>query len=159
MTSACQPRRRKLPTHKSILDTTMDDDKKKAAFYKLYDLTKGGADIVNQRNGFLHLQVQVAQMVNGYQQLVIRNPYLESNYFVKFAVYFIILWHSLYLVYHFLSLPDWKFDKFCTFWVFLFDSMIVLLFAVQILIIWGFSQITRNYAETIPFHKISTLWN
>ena len=113
-------------------------------------------EISHQRGNRGHDAICV---LNSYQQLVIRNPYLESNYFVKFAVYFIILWHSLYLVYHFLSLPDWKFDTFCTFWVFLFDSMIVLLFAVQILIIWGFSKITRNYAETIPFHKISTLWN
>ena len=60
---------------------------------------------------------------------------------LTFWPYFIILWHSLYLVYHFLSLPDSKFGPFSTFWVVLFDSMVILLFAVQILITWGFSKV------------------
>ena len=30
----------------------MDDDKKKSAIYKLYNLKKGGTDIVYQRMGF-----------------------------------------------------------------------------------------------------------
>ena len=41
-----------LSTHKPILGTTMDDHKNKGAFYKLYDFTKGGTDIVDQRLGF-----------------------------------------------------------------------------------------------------------
>ena len=41
-----------LSTHKPIPGTTMDDDKKKAALYKLYDFTNGGTDIVDQRMGF-----------------------------------------------------------------------------------------------------------
>ena len=41
-----------LSTHKPILGTTIDDDKNKAALYMLYDFTKGGTDIVDQRMGF-----------------------------------------------------------------------------------------------------------
>ena len=41
-----------LSTLKPILGTTIDDNKKKAALYKLYDFTKGGTDIVDQRMGF-----------------------------------------------------------------------------------------------------------
>ena len=38
--------------HKPILGTTMDDDKDKAAPYKLHEFIKGGTDIVDQRMGF-----------------------------------------------------------------------------------------------------------
>ena len=41
-----------LSTLRPILGTTIDDGKNKAALYKLYDLTKGGTDIVDQRIGF-----------------------------------------------------------------------------------------------------------
>lgn len=42
----------------SILGTTIDDDKNKAALYKLYDFTKGGTDIVDQRMGFYTCKVK-----------------------------------------------------------------------------------------------------
>ena len=38
--------------HKLILGTTMDDDKNKAAPYKLHEFTKGGTDVVDQKMGF-----------------------------------------------------------------------------------------------------------
>ena len=41
-----------LSTHKPIFGRTMDDNKNKAALYKLYDFTKRGIDIVDQRMGF-----------------------------------------------------------------------------------------------------------
>ena len=40
-----------LSTIEPILGTTIDDDKKKPALYKLYDFTKGGTDIVDQKIG------------------------------------------------------------------------------------------------------------
>ena len=41
-----------LSTLRPILGTTIDDGKNKPALYKLYDFTKGGTDIVDQRFGF-----------------------------------------------------------------------------------------------------------
>ena len=41
-----------LSTLRPILGTTMDDNRDKLAQYKLYDFTKGGTDIVDQRMGF-----------------------------------------------------------------------------------------------------------
>ena len=41
-----------LTTLRPILGTTIDDGKNKPALYKLYDFTKGGTDIVDQRMGF-----------------------------------------------------------------------------------------------------------
>lgn len=40
-----------LTTLTQILDTTIDDGKEKLAIYKLYDFTKGGMDIIDQRMG------------------------------------------------------------------------------------------------------------
>ena len=42
-----------LSTLEPILSVTSDDNKVKPAFYKLYDFTKGGTDIIDQRMGFL----------------------------------------------------------------------------------------------------------
>ena len=42
-----------LSTHPQVLGTTKDDNKDKAGSYKLYDFTKGGTDIIDQRMGFL----------------------------------------------------------------------------------------------------------
>ena len=39
----------------SIHGVTQDDVKKKPAIYKLYDFTKGGTDIVDQRAEVLHI--------------------------------------------------------------------------------------------------------
>ena len=36
----------------SLLATTKDDNKSKPAIYKLYDFSKGGTDIIDQRMGF-----------------------------------------------------------------------------------------------------------
>ena len=47
-----------LSTLKPILGTTIDDNKKEAALYKLYDFTKGGTDIVDQRMGFYTCKVK-----------------------------------------------------------------------------------------------------
>jgi hypothetical protein len=41
-----------LSTLKQILGTTKDDSRNKLALYKLYDFTKGGTDIVDQRMAF-----------------------------------------------------------------------------------------------------------
>ena len=41
-----------LLTLQPILGTTMDDNRDKLAQYKLYDFTKGGTDIFDQRMGF-----------------------------------------------------------------------------------------------------------
>ena len=41
-----------LPTLEPILGTTKDDNCHKLGLYKLYDLAKGGTDIVDQRMGF-----------------------------------------------------------------------------------------------------------
>lgn len=41
-----------LSTYRPFLGTTIDDGKNKAMLYKLYDFTKGGTDIVDQRMGF-----------------------------------------------------------------------------------------------------------
>ena len=41
-----------LSTLNPILGTTKDDNREKPALYKLYDFTKGGTDIVDQRMGF-----------------------------------------------------------------------------------------------------------
>jgi hypothetical protein len=41
-----------LSTLNQILGTTKDDNRKKLALYKLYDFTKGGTDIVDQRMAF-----------------------------------------------------------------------------------------------------------
>lgn len=41
-----------LATHPQVLGTTKDDKKEKAGLYKLYDFTKGGTDIIDQRMGF-----------------------------------------------------------------------------------------------------------
>ena len=41
-----------LSTYKPIFGTAIDDNKNKAALYKLCDFTKAGNDIVNQRMGF-----------------------------------------------------------------------------------------------------------
>ena len=35
-----------------LLATTKDDNKSKPAIYKLYDFSKGGTDIIDQRMGF-----------------------------------------------------------------------------------------------------------
>ena len=40
-----------LSTIEPIIGTTIDDEKKKPALYKLYDFTKGGTDIVDQKIG------------------------------------------------------------------------------------------------------------
>lgn len=42
-----------LTTTKPIMGLTKDDKKEKFGTYKLYDFTKGGTDIVDQRMGFL----------------------------------------------------------------------------------------------------------
>lgn len=41
-----------LSTHKQLLGLTKDDKKNKPSMYKVYDFTKGGTDIVDQRMGF-----------------------------------------------------------------------------------------------------------
>ena len=41
-----------LSTLELILGTTKDDNCHKLGLYKLYDFTKGGTDIVDQRMGF-----------------------------------------------------------------------------------------------------------
>ena len=41
-----------LSTINSIQGVTKDDDKKKPVMYKLYDFTKGGTDIVDQKMSF-----------------------------------------------------------------------------------------------------------
>ena len=51
-TSKCKKNVIILSTHSPILGTTKDDDKKKPGIYKLYDFTKGGTDIIDQRMGF-----------------------------------------------------------------------------------------------------------
>ena len=40
-----------LTTMRPLLGVTSDDGKKKPALYKLYDFTKGGTDIVDQKFG------------------------------------------------------------------------------------------------------------
>ena len=40
-----------LSTHEPILRTTKDDNKKKPALFKVYDFTKGGTDVIDQRMG------------------------------------------------------------------------------------------------------------
>ena len=53
---SCSTKKKKnvlmLTTLRPILGTTSDDGKNKPALYKLYDFTKGGTDIVDQRMGF-----------------------------------------------------------------------------------------------------------
>ena len=41
-----------LSTYNPLLGITKDDDKQKPGLYKLYDFTKGGTDIVDQKMGF-----------------------------------------------------------------------------------------------------------
>ena len=41
-----------LSTAPPILDITKDDGKSKLEIYKVYDFTKGGTDVINQRMGF-----------------------------------------------------------------------------------------------------------
>ena len=43
-----------LSTHEPILRTTKDDNKKKPALFKVYDFTKGGTDVIDQRKRNLH---------------------------------------------------------------------------------------------------------
>lgn len=47
-----------LSTVEPILGVTSDDNKVKPALYKLYDFTKGGTDIIDQRMGFLTSKVK-----------------------------------------------------------------------------------------------------
>ena len=47
-----------LSTLRPILGTTIDDKKDKPALYKLYDFTKGGTDIVDQRMAFYTSKVK-----------------------------------------------------------------------------------------------------
>ena len=47
-----------LTTTQPLLGNTMDDGKNKPAIYKLYDFTKGGTDIVDQRMGFYSSKVK-----------------------------------------------------------------------------------------------------
>lgn len=50
-----------LSTLPSLLGVTKDDQQKKPAIYKLYDFTKGGTDIIDQRINF-YTQYQVQKM-------------------------------------------------------------------------------------------------
>lgn len=46
-----------LSTMQPLMGVTKEDDKKKPAIYKLYDFTKGGTDIIDQRIGFYTCRV------------------------------------------------------------------------------------------------------
>ena len=75
---------------------------------------------------------------------------------LTFLLYFIILWHIIYLLYHFYHYY-WKRCTFSTFKLVLFGSMVVLLFAVQILIIWGSSQVDFFYQTPEIFCTLKVL--
>ena len=54
-----------LTTMRPCLGVTKGGGKEKPALYKLYDFTKGGTDIVDQKNLLLHKQGKISKMENG----------------------------------------------------------------------------------------------
>ena len=61
-----------------LLGVTMDENKVKQALYKLYDFTKGGTDIVDQRMGFYTSKVKISMM--GIGMNVRKNDIRENDH-------------------------------------------------------------------------------